>query len=69
MLDRLRALRRRLAAKQGVPAYVVFTDATLAAMAALRPSTIEELLQVSGVGRTKLLRYGDAFLEEIAKRP
>jgi ATP-dependent DNA helicase RecQ len=67
LLERLRALRRRLAAEQGVPAYVVFTDATLAAMAALRPSTTEELLRVSGVGRTKLLRYGDAFLEAIAK--
>jgi ATP-dependent DNA helicase RecQ len=63
LFERLRALRRRLADAQGVPAYVVFADATLAAMAALRPTTREELLRVSGVGQVKLERYGDAFLE------
>lgn len=62
LFERLRALRRRLAEEQGVPAYVVFSDATLAAMAALRPQTTEELLRVSGVGQAKLARYGQAFL-------
>jgi ATP-dependent DNA helicase RecQ len=62
LFDRLRALRKRLADEQGVPAYVVFSDATLAAMAALRPTTKEELLRVSGVGQVKLARYGAAFL-------
>jgi ATP-dependent DNA helicase RecQ len=62
LFERLRALRKRLASEQGVPAYVVFSDATLAAMAALRPTTPEELRQVSGVGQLKLARYGDAFL-------
>ncbi len=62
LFDRLRALRRRLADEQGVPAYVVFADATLAAMAALRPRTPDELLRVSGVGQVKLARYGEAFL-------
>ena len=62
LFERLRALRRRLAEEQGVPAYVVFSDATLAAMAALKPQTTEEMLRVSGVGQTKLARYGQAFL-------
>jgi ATP-dependent DNA helicase RecQ len=46
-----------------VPAYVVFSDATLLEMAARRPTTEEALLSVSGVGPTKLERYGAAFLE------
>ena len=62
LFQRLRALRKRLADEQGVPAYVVFSDATLAAMAALRPTTPEGLLRVSGVGPVKLARYGEAFL-------
>ena len=49
-----------------MPAYVVFSDATLAEMAARKPRTAAELLEVGGVGQTKLERYGDAFLEVIA---
>ncbi len=66
LFERLRALRRRFADEQGVPAYVVFSDATLAAMAAHRPATPEALLGISGVGKAKLERYGEAFLEAIA---
>jgi ATP-dependent DNA helicase RecQ len=62
LFARLRALRRRLADARGVPAYVIFGDATLLAMAAQRPTTDAELLAVSGVGPKKLARYGDAFL-------
>jgi ATP-dependent DNA helicase RecQ len=62
---RLKALRKRLADERGVPAYVVFTDATLQAMAAYRPATPEHFLALSGVGLKKLQQYGDAFLEEI----
>ena len=62
LFDQLRTLRRRLADEQGVPAYVVFSDATLVAMAAHRPTTPEGLLRVSGVGPVKLARYGEAFL-------
>jgi ATP-dependent DNA helicase RecQ len=61
--DALRELRRRLAAAAGVPAYVVFSDATLREMAARRPTTAAELFDVGGVGPTKLERYGEAFLE------
>jgi ATP-dependent DNA helicase RecQ len=66
LFERLRALRKRLADEQRVPAYVVFSDATLAEMAARKPSTDAELLEVSGVGQSKLQRYGDAFLAVMA---
>ncbi|HEX5643215.1 MAG TPA: DNA helicase RecQ [Thermoleophilia bacterium] len=68
LFDELRALRKRLADEQNVPAYVVFSDATLAEMAARRPGTSAELLEVNGVGQTKLERYGDAFLALVAER-
>ena len=66
LFERLRTLRKGLADAQHVPAYVVFSDATLAEMAARKPHTLAELLEVSGVGQTKLERYGGAFLEVIA---
>ncbi len=66
LFERLRELRRRLAAEQGVPPYVVFHDATLAEMAAVRPRTLEALRAVKGVGEHKLERYGAAFLEAMA---
>ena len=66
LFEALRGLRKQLADEQNVPAYVVFSDATLAEMAARRPATHAELLDVNGVGRSKLERYGDAFLELIA---
>jgi ATP-dependent DNA helicase RecQ len=67
LFESLRALRKRLADAQRVPAYVVFSDATLAEMAARKPRTYAELLDVNGVGQSKLERYGDAFLVAIAE--
>jgi ATP-dependent DNA helicase RecQ len=61
----LRAVRKRLADEAGVPPFVVFGDATLAEMAARRPVTDGELLQVNGVGTHKLGRYGAVFIEAI----
>ena len=66
LFERLRALRKRLADAQRVPAYVVFSDAALAEMAARKPHTPDELLEVNGVGQAKLQRYGAAFLVVIA---
>ena len=63
----LKALRSRLAQERQVPAYVVFSDATLVEMAASRPRSHAELLSISGVGTTKLERYGDVFLAAIAR--
>ena len=65
LLSALRALRSRLAQEAGVPAYIIFSNAALADMAALRPLDMEEFLQVSGVGKIKAERYGQAFLEAI----
>ncbi len=61
----LKALRVKLAQQEDVPAYIVFSNATLADMAAKQPRSITELLQVTGVGEIKAERYGQAFLEEI----
>jgi ATP-dependent DNA helicase RecQ len=63
LFERLRALRKRLADAEGVPAYIVFSDAVLRQMVERLPRTRTELLLVSGVGPAKLERYGAAFLE------
>jgi ATP-dependent DNA helicase RecQ len=68
-LDRLRRWRLETARAGGVPAYVVFHDATLVAIAAARPASLPELLRVSGVGESKLLRYGEAVLEVLRAGP
>jgi len=65
LMSALKARRRALAEAQGVPAYVVFGDRTLAEMAERRPATLDELARISGVGAVKLERYGPAFLEVI----
>ena len=62
----LRTWRAATAKEQAVPAYVVFNDKTLAAIAERRPATMVELSTVSGVGESKLERYGDAVLEVLA---
>lgn len=67
LLDALKALRKSIASKKSVPAYVIFTDATLTDMCKKCPETPDEMLEVSGVGRTKLEKFGKQFLEEIAK--
>ena len=69
LFERLRALRLRLAQEAAVPPYVIFHDATLAAMAAARPVTEEELLALPGIGEKKLATYGKAFREEIMAAP
>ncbi|MDR1412359.1 MAG: RecQ family ATP-dependent DNA helicase [Actinomycetes bacterium] len=68
LFERLRVLRREIAEREGVPAFVVFSDATLYDMVAKRPTTETEFLQVSGVGATKLERYGKAFLIVLKER-
>lgn len=65
LFDRLRNLRGRLAAEQNVPAYVVFSNAALTDMCRRLPKNNSEFLEVSGVGKAKLERYGEDFLQEI----
>jgi ATP-dependent DNA helicase RecQ len=69
LFDRLRALRKSIADEAGVPPYVVFSDRTLNEMAARKPSTPQELLDISGVGETRLARFGGPFLSMIAGEP
>jgi ATP-dependent DNA helicase RecQ len=60
--EALRACRQELANEHNVPAYVIFHDKTLHEMLAYRPKTASEMLGISGVGQTKLDRYGERFL-------
>jgi ATP-dependent DNA helicase RecQ len=62
LLGALRAWRSETARKRGVPAYVVFHDATLDGIAASRPATLSELRNISGVGDKKLEHYGDELI-------
>jgi ATP-dependent DNA helicase RecQ len=66
VFERLRTWRGATAKEQGVPAYVIFHDATLRQIAARLPSTLEDLGTISGVGETKLARYGEGVLETLA---
>ena len=65
LLNALYAVRKRLAGKQNLPAFMVFNDATLREMAEKKPMSIDELLNISGVGEKKAARYGNAFLRVI----
>jgi ATP-dependent DNA helicase RecQ len=66
LFDRLRGVRRVLAVERQVPAYLIFSDATLREMCKQRPKTREQLRRVTGVGETKLRDFGDKFLEVLA---
>jgi ATP-dependent DNA helicase RecQ len=66
VFEQLRAWRAGAAKEQGVPAYVIFHDATLRQIAAEKPSTLTDLSKISGVGETKLARYGQQILDTLA---
>ena len=66
-MEDLKAVRRQLAEAQDIPPYMVFHDATLLEMIAIRPANDTQLLEVSGVGQAKLQQYGAAFLEVLKK--
>ena len=66
LYERLRSLRGEIASEQRVPAYIVFSNATLADMADKKPTHMWELMEVSGVGRVKAASYGKRFLAEIS---
>jgi ATP-dependent DNA helicase RecQ len=66
LFERLRAWRGVVAKEQGMPAYVIFHDATLRAIASLRPTTLAELSTVNGVGDSKLAKFGQQVLDTIA---
>ncbi|MCI5500229.1 MAG: DNA helicase RecQ [Clostridiales bacterium] len=66
LMAALKATRWKLAQGEGVPLYVIFSNATLADMARRRPRTMEDFLEVSGVGQVKAEKYGRAFLQTLA---
>jgi ATP-dependent DNA helicase RecQ len=66
VFERLRAWRAAMAKEQGVPAYVIFHDATLRQIAAEAPATLPALATINGVGETKLARYGQQILDTLA---
>ncbi|WP_191302707.1 DNA helicase RecQ [Lentzea cavernae] len=66
LFESLREWRAGQAREQGVPAYVIFHDATLKSIAASRPGSLTSLGAVSGVGQAKLTKYGDQILEVVA---
>jgi ATP-dependent DNA helicase RecQ len=63
--ERLRLWRSEMAKSDGVPAYVIFHDATLAEIARNEPDSVEELGQIPGIGARKLARFGDELLEVV----
>ena len=65
----LRRLRLELSEAQGVPPYVIFHDSTLKQMAAVRPQNLDQFARISGVGETKLDRFGEPFLKVIKAYP
>ncbi|TNM66654.1 DNA helicase RecQ [Aliirhizobium smilacinae] len=65
LFEALRRKRMEIAKELSIPPYVVFADTTLVGLATLRPMGHDAMLEVSGVGQTKLERYGDAFLDII----
>jgi ATP-dependent DNA helicase RecQ len=65
LFERLKELRREFAAKEGVPAYIVFSDASLRDMCRKKPASLAQFSEVNGVGSVKLEKYGGAFLEAI----
>ena len=67
LFDALKVVRAYFAMKKGVPAFVIFSDATLADMCRVMPTTEDEFLSVSGVGANKLEKYGAEFLRVIRK--
>ncbi|MDR9457171.1 MAG: DNA helicase RecQ [Salegentibacter sp.] len=65
LFERLRELRLKIAHEEGIPAYLIFNDATLKEMEKERPMTDEEFIQINGVGRKKMQDYGYQFIKEI----
>lgn len=65
LFDKLKSKRKELAEKNGVPPYIIFSDATLVLMASLKPRSMDKMSKISGVGQIKLYKYGAEFLNLI----
>jgi ATP-dependent DNA helicase RecQ len=69
LFEALRALRTDLASEQGVPPYVIFSDASLIEMAKKRPQSSDTFRYINGVGDMKLERYGEKFMQVVGQHP
>ena len=67
LFEILKEIRTEIARKKGVPAYLIFTDATLADMCRKMPITDEDFLTVNGVGKNKFEKYGEQFIKAITE--
>lgn len=67
LFEALRKLRMRIAKEEHLPAYMIFHDKTLREIAKKRPQTIDELMEVPGVGKVKAAKYGEFIIDEIKK--
>jgi ATP-dependent DNA helicase RecQ len=67
LFERLRELRMKIAAEQNVPAFVIFGDQTLIFITKQKPQTMNQFAQISGVGKVKLEKYGERFVEIVNK--
>lgn len=65
LYEDLRVTRQQLAKKRRVPAYVIFNDKTLAELAQVKPQSLDEMLDISGIGAAKLKKFGQALLDVI----
>jgi ATP-dependent DNA helicase RecQ len=68
LFEKLKELRREIAAKEGVPAYIVFSDASLRDMCRKRPVSLVQFSAVNGVGSVKLEKYGEEFVKKISEQ-
>lgn len=67
LFNKLKSLRTELARKENVPAYIIFSDATLLELATYLPLSLDEIRRISGFGEVKIARYGGVFLANIAE--
>ena len=65
LYENLRAARQQMAKKRRVPAYVIFHDKTLIELAKVRPKNFEDMLEISGIGKAKLKKFGQTLLDVI----
>ena len=65
LFEKLKGLRKEIAAREGVPAYIVFSDASLRDMCRKKPASLVQFSMVNGVGTVKLEKYGEAFVEAV----
>ena len=68
VFSRLRELRKRIAAKEQIPAYAVFTDEQLSQLVKTKPQNLSQMQKISGIGSSKAEKYGEAFLKALGSK-